>query len=109
VPYSGSGIYTPPTGAENQVPGNVIRSATWNTIFVDLATALSGLGQGTQAVQATKLSGTAYASLPTATAGLVVYITDSTVNTWGATVTAGGGTDPVVAWYNGTVWKVIGA
>lgn len=37
-------MYTPPTGAENAVPGAVIRSATWNTVFTDLSAALTTLG-----------------------------------------------------------------
>lgn len=40
------GIYTPPTGAEDAAPGQVIRSATWNTIFIDMAAALTDIGQG---------------------------------------------------------------
>lgn len=43
--FATTGIYTPPTGAENAAPGQVIRSATWNTIFTDIATALTQLGQ----------------------------------------------------------------
>ena len=45
MPFSPSGVYTPPTGAENAVPGAVIRSATWNSIFTDIATALTQLGE----------------------------------------------------------------
>ena len=40
-----TGIYTPPTGATNATPGDVIRSATWNTVFGDIALALTQLGQ----------------------------------------------------------------
>ncbi len=40
-----TGIYTPPTGSENAAPGDVIRSATWNTINVEAATALTQLAQ----------------------------------------------------------------
>lgn len=40
-----TGIYTPPTGATNATPGTVIRSATWNTVFGDIAAALTQLGQ----------------------------------------------------------------
>ena len=51
----------------------------------------------------------AFAKLPaTPQVGMVFCITDSTVNTWGSTV-AGGGSFTVLAWYNGTAWKVIGA
>lgn len=58
MPFSiPSGIYTPPSGAENAVPGEVIRSATWNTIFTDLSTALTQVGQAQvpspQSLQAT--------------------------------------------------------
>jgi len=40
-----TGVYTPPTGAEDATPGAVIRSATWNTIFTDISTALTQLGE----------------------------------------------------------------
>ncbi len=40
-----NGVYTPPDGAEDAVPGEVIRSATWNTIFTDLSNALTQVGQ----------------------------------------------------------------
>ena len=45
MPFAPTGIYTPPTGAENAAPGQVIRSATWNSIFTDEAVALTQLGQ----------------------------------------------------------------
>jgi len=48
-----------------------------------------------------------FASLPAGVLGKQYVITDSTVNTWGATV-AGGGAFTVLAWYNGTNWTVIG-
>jgi hypothetical protein len=32
-----NGVYTPPSGAENAFPGQVIASATWNAIFTDIA------------------------------------------------------------------------
>lgn len=40
--------------------------------------------------------------------GSIACITDSTVNTWGAAVTVGGGVIPVLAWYTGANWSVIG-
>jgi hypothetical protein len=43
-----TGIYTNPTGAENAAPGQVIRSATWNTINISYATALTQLAQWSQ-------------------------------------------------------------
>ena len=52
----------------------------------------------------------AFASLPgSPVRGMQYVVTDATVNTWGAVVSAGGGTDVVLAWYNGTAWTVIGA
>lgn len=41
-------------------------------------------------------------------AGRVEHITDSSTATWGATI-AGGGANPVLAWYNGTNWTVVGS
>ena len=41
-----TGIFTPPTGAENAAPGQVIASATWNTVFTDISLGLTQLGQG---------------------------------------------------------------
>lgn len=39
-----AGVYTPPTGAENAFAGKTIASATWNAIFIDIASALSTCG-----------------------------------------------------------------
>lgn len=47
MPIASSGVYTPPTGAEDATPGEVIRSATWNSIFTDLSSALTQLAKGT--------------------------------------------------------------
>lgn len=47
MPYDTStGIYTPPDGAENAFAGEIIRSATWNSIFTDISAALTQLGTG---------------------------------------------------------------
>lgn len=48
-----------------------------------------------------------FANLPTPVTGMIACVSDSTVNTWG-TVIAGGGTYTVLAFYNGTAWRVIG-
>lgn len=45
MPFASNGVYTPPTGAENAVPGQIIASATWNTIHTDISTALTQLGE----------------------------------------------------------------
>ena len=51
----------------------------------------------------------AFASLPPEpAAGMLVCINDSGVAGWGQTVTPGG-FHTVLAWYNGTDWKVLGA
>lgn len=51
----------------------------------------------------------AYADLPASpAAGMYAYIYDSNVNTFGATINSGGGTDKVFAWYNGADWTVVG-
>jgi hypothetical protein len=44
----------------------------------------------------------------TATAGMEINVSDATVNTWGATVSAGSGAYNVKARYNGTAWTVVG-
>lgn len=44
MPFAADGTYTPPTGAENAAPGQIIRSLTWNTIFTDMSAALTSLG-----------------------------------------------------------------
>lgn len=52
-------------------------------------------------------SGVPYANRPSSpVAGMIVTITDATVNTVGATISAGSGAYTVLAWYNGSAWKV---
>lgn len=40
-----TGVYTGPAGSTDAAPGDVIRSATWNTINASFAAALTQLGQ----------------------------------------------------------------
>jgi len=40
MPFSGN-LYTPPNGATNAAPGQVLQSAVWDAIFTDLASALT--------------------------------------------------------------------
>jgi hypothetical protein len=54
-----------------------------------------------------KLTGYTYTNLPTASAGMLAYVTDSTTAVWGANI-AGGGANKVLAFYNGTNWTVAG-
>jgi hypothetical protein len=52
-----------------------------------------------------------YASLAApsgAISGATTTVTDSLTNTWGGTISAGGGPYTVLAFCNGTVWKVAG-
>lgn len=45
MPFNSAGVYTPATGATSAAAGDVIRSATWNAIFVDISSALTLLGE----------------------------------------------------------------
>lgn len=49
----------------------------------------------------------AFASLPAGAEGMLAGVTDSTTATWGATIT-GGGTNHVLAYFDGTNWTVAG-
>jgi hypothetical protein len=40
MPFTGN-TYTPPIGAENAAPGQVVQSAVWDSIFTDLSSALT--------------------------------------------------------------------
>jgi hypothetical protein len=57
--------------------------------------------------QSLQLGELPFASLPAATVGALANVSDSTTATIGGTV-AGGGTNHILARYNGTAWKVIG-
>lgn len=65
-------------------------------------------GDGTvNILQVLKLSAIAFASLPTGVAGMLAHVSDSSTNTWGATI-SGGGANTVLAFFNGTNWTVMG-
>lgn len=70
--FNSSGVYTPPTGAENAAPSQIIRSATWNTIFTDISAALTTLGQASPAVAAPTTLTTAAAYTVSATDRVVI-------------------------------------
>jgi hypothetical protein len=92
-------IYTPPAGAENATAGQLIQSAIWNTIFTDMASALSALGQQTavppvmitatsggvisvtQPMVIVAVSGTSTVTLPAATSTPGAVLTVKTVTT----------------------------
>lgn len=44
MPFNSSGVYTPASGATSAAPGDVIASATWNSVFTDISSALTLLG-----------------------------------------------------------------
>ena len=69
--FNSLGTYTPPTGAENAAPGGVIRSATWNTIFSDMATALTQLGQASWVANPRVITTGSFTVAPTDAAILV--------------------------------------
>jgi len=49
-----------------------------------------------------------FATLPaTPAAGTIAFITDGSIATWGSNA-AGGGTTPMLLWFNGAAWKVMG-
>lgn len=48
MPFSAGGVYTPPAGATSAAAGDIIRSATWNSIHSDLSTAINILSWGTR-------------------------------------------------------------
>lgn len=72
MPYNSDGVYTPPLGAENAAPAQIIRSATWNTIFTDISSALSSVGNGAAWINSpTTITSGPYTVLPTDTVVLV--------------------------------------
>lgn len=74
-----------------------------------MAQAISALADHVEQSTGYQLTPVVFAKLPVpVTSGVLACITDSTVNTWGATV-VGGGAFTVLAWYNGTNWKVVAA
>ena len=91
------------TGTANEITATAGQNPT-----VALATDITGPNSLTVASFA-KVVPTLFAARPgTPTQGMIASFTDSTVNTFGATI-AGSGANKVLAWYNGSVWSVIGA
>jgi hypothetical protein len=83
--------------ARNDVQSN------WWAWLQSMATAINQLGVWCNRPQLAQLTA---ATLPTdAVAGTLAFVTDSTVTV--GTV-AGGGSTPVLVWFNGTDWTVIG-
>jgi hypothetical protein len=81
----------------------------WNSNVAEIGTQAGGTGT----LRSLRLLGTAInivpvatASLPTCTEGSIKPVTDSNTNTWGATI-AGGGSNHVLAYCDGTNWTVM--
>jgi hypothetical protein len=65
------------------------------------------LGSGVELSPFSSIQSYAFASLPVSGAGTLAVVTDSNTATWGGTIAAGG-TDVVLAFFNGSNWTVIG-
>jgi hypothetical protein len=66
------------------------------------------LAKFTNGLTALRLLPTAFSNLPASpAAGWVAYCTGGNTNTWGANVT-GAGAFPVLVWWNGSHWTVVG-
>ena len=78
MPFSGSGVYTPASGATTAAPGDLIRSSTWNSIFTDISSALTLLGQ--QLYGTTPIVSTPYAPVATDAFILVSFAGAVTIN-----------------------------
>jgi hypothetical protein len=66
---------------------------------------------GTTRVVGREKCPTTYANLPTVSSimrGELATINDASTNTWGATVSSGGGSDIVLIQWNGSSWTVVG-
>jgi hypothetical protein len=71
-----------------------------------MAQAIFALAEHVDASTGYQLTPVAFADLPTeATTGALACISDSTVTTG---IIAGGGTNRVLGWFNGTNWTVVG-
>ncbi len=110
-------VVTPTPDAQHPVlslPGTVTGPTRYTGLAAPSATG-DALSEGNPigaktpaAVNATQLalSPLTFATLPAApAAGTICYITDCNTNVWGANA-AGGGTNKVLVWWNGTNWTV---
>lgn len=78
MPFNGSGVYTPASGATTAAPGTLIQSAVWNAIFTDISGALTLLGR--QLYGSTAVTSTPYTQLATDTLLLVNDAAAVTIN-----------------------------
>lgn len=103
--FNGAGLASL-TGARCQILGpSSTNGIDPNTIFPGSGNCIQNVLQGM-----TALTGQTYSALTTCNggaAGTVAYITDSTTNTWGATI-AGTGSNKVLGFCDGSNWTVAG-
>ena len=109
MPFSGN-VYTPPPGAENAAPGQVVQSAVWNSIFTDIATALTAVmnqfnagpvsiaGVGTTQSGAAAISALQFYVRGNATAGQYAFVISSVAVTGNQFVIFNTGTATAVVW-----------
>ncbi len=78
--------------------------SAWNSaIVIDKTTAAVSISKSLKVAVVT------YANLPASPSeGEEINVSDATVNTWGATISAGSGSYHVKARYNGSAWTVVG-
>ena len=78
MPYAPvSGIYTAPAAALPAAPGQVIASANWNTIFTDISTALTQLGEASSNIFVKTPRVASAGSFTVIATDVVVYVTAS--------------------------------
>jgi len=74
-----NGVYTPPTGATNASAGQIIRSATWNTVHGDMANALTTVGSVSIEFV---IGGTSVGGISTGVQGYLEVPMNLTINSW---------------------------
>lgn len=92
----------------NVVSGGVLGFANGGVNSAIDASLSRGAAGRVDTTKAFRMTPVAFAALPTAAEGAIASVNDSNTATWGASI-AGGGANKVLAYYNGTAWKVAGA
>lgn len=111
APASNEGNLALVTDSPSPVYGTILTTGGGTNIVLAYCTGVSWLVCGGVATTPFYLQMVAstYSGLPASpTEGDIAALTDATTNTWGASVTVGGGSHKVLIWYNGTNWTCIG-
>jgi hypothetical protein len=77
-----------------------------STSVLNLTAGYSGSTSGSLAATSFITPPLTYSTLPSGIAGATAFITDAATSTYGATVSAGGGSNKVHVLYNGSNWVV---